>query len=52
MEFFLKSRSLQLSSERTSSKVFSSKIYEIFQNSFLLEQLSVNAFLSGALSKQ
>ena len=33
--------------ERTSSKVLSCEIWENFQNSFLLEQLSVNVFVSG-----
>ena len=33
--------------ERTSSKVLSCKIWEIFQNSFLLEQLLTNVFVSG-----
>ena len=43
--------------ERTSSKGFSCEISEIFQNSFLLEQLSANVSVSrgwpsAALSKQ
>ena len=33
--------------ERTLSKVLSCEIWEIFQNSFLLEQLSPNVFVSG-----
>ena len=33
--------------ERTSSKFLSCEIFQIFQNSFLLEQLSSNISVSG-----
>ena len=51
MEFFLKSRRLQINQERTSSKILSPEICQIFQNNFP-EQLSVDASFLGALSKQ
>ena len=47
MSFFLKSRRLQLNQERTSSKVLSHEIWEISENSLFLEQLLVNASVSG-----
>ena len=52
IEVSLKSCRLQQNEERTSWKAFSSEICEIFQNSFFPEQLSVNASVSGAISKQ
>ena len=47
MEFFLKSRRLQINEERTSSKILSREIFEIFQNNFRWMFL-----FFGALSKQ